>query len=116
MTLVRRNPLQAAVGALLAVGLIVSAIAMGTHSLRPAAFTGCGYGYSYETGNNNQSGYGVCSPQPANNAFAEGAVFTLQPGQSLTVHGSAGKSNDPNGKINLDNGGTTSSASAHTAS
>src|SRR5687768_10206751 len=55
MVIVRRNPLQAAVGSLLAVGLLVSGILAVTGNIQPAA-TSCdasgygfqaGYGYGY---------------------------------------------------------------------
>jgi len=46
MTLIRRNPLQTAVGALLAVGLVVTALVTSVGRARGDVgnFTGCGYG------------------------------------------------------------------------
>ena len=56
MVIVRRNPLQAAVGALLAVGLLVSGIMAVTGRIQRAAVfcenfgyqPGYGYGYAYD--------------------------------------------------------------------
>src|SRR4051812_18796085 len=103
MTVIRRNPLQAAVGALLAVGLLVTGLVISTGSLRNAATTcdpsgygdqpGYGYGYSYDP----QFGYG-CPPSQtttAGNRFAQGTVFVVQPGQKLTLSGSTGHSHVP---------------------
>src|SRR5260370_38809506 len=55
----RRNPLQLAVGSSLLIGLIVSALLAANPFARASVgFSGCGYGYSYETGYNLESGYG----------------------------------------------------------
>jgi len=103
------------------VGLIVSAIAAGTGSIRHVAFTSCGYGYSYETGNNNEPGYGTCptttttqTPPGPGGTFAQGKVFTVERGQDLTLSGTSGQPNSP-GEIVIDKGGSTS-ASARSAS
>src|SRR5436305_8388359 len=105
MTFVRRNPLQSAVGALLAVGLLVSTLVIGpTGAFRNASrtCTGFGYqaGYGYGYGYDSTYGYGCPPPgggggtvTPRSNHFAQGDVFVAQPGQSVTLSGSSG---DPN--------------------
>src|SRR4051794_13022188 len=112
MTLLRRNPLQSAVGALLAVGLLVSGIVASTGGFQNAATSCTGYGfqngYGYGYGYDNQFGYGCPPPTvtPASNRFAEGTVFVVQPGQKLTLSGSTGVPN-VDGAIVIDSGDTT---------
>src|SRR4051812_30509995 len=107
MTIVRRNPLQSAVGALLAVGLVVSVVvaASGTGVFKNAAACGSGYGYSFDP--NNQAGYGYAPAcGAASDVFGEGKVFVVQHGQQLTLSGSTGVLN-AQGHIYIDFGNTT---------
>jgi len=117
MTSIRRNPLQSAVGALLAVGLVISALvaSSGTSRFKNAAACGSGYGYGYDP---TQQGYGYAPGCPGpSGRFAEGKVFTVERGQTVKLTGTGGAANAP-GTIELDRGNSTAAAASgpHAAS
>src|SRR5437762_3415917 len=91
MTFVRRNPLQSAIGALLAVGLLVSAVVATTGGLKGknAVACGSGYGYGYDT-NVNGYGYAPACGTPGTQ-FAEGKVFTAERDGTIPLSGTTGK-------------------------
>src|SRR5437764_633277 len=107
---IRRKPLQATIGGLLALGLIWTGL-VASRTYQRAAVTGCGYGY--DTGYGYGYGYGSCTP--ASSEFAEGRVFDAVPGQQLTVHGSAGVGN-ADGEIVQDPNNSTHESSAQSSS
>src|SRR3954468_12473567 len=116
MTFVRRNPLQSAIGALLAVGLLVSAVVATTGGLKAKNAVSCGSGYGYGY-NPNATGYGYAPSCPgASGQFGEGTVFTVERGQSLKLSGTGGTPGQQ-GTYQLDFGNSTAAAaSAHASS
>jgi len=99
----------------LAVGLIVSAVVAQTSTgmFQNAAACGSGRGYGNDP---NKSGYGYAPGcPPAGKAFGEGGVFVVEPGQKLTLHGTAGVPN-ANGNVVQDNGGSTHESSVRSSS
>src|SRR3954471_8073974 len=91
MTIVRRNPLHSAVGALLAVGLLVSGVLAATGNIKRAATTcdpsgfgfqaGYGYGYTHDPqfgyGCNPAGGGGGGTPRGYYEVAADGGVFAF---------------------------------------
>src|SRR5438270_6420200 len=82
MTIVRRNPLQAAIASLLFAGLLVTGF-VATGPLTRAAVTGCGYGY--DSGYGYGYGYGSCAS--SSNELNDKKLDVVEPGEDYPVHG-----------------------------